>query len=235
MVVAYISKNIMDVKRDRYGHPRTGSETYDNSRKPQLPNFDHFLRSTGHLALGNREPGRLENSFVNSSHGQSSLPTPPATSGPSWLDEVRHERHSESQYAVVDDLDYPQVEPQRRASVMLPFKSRPQPRPTRAYSSTNASLPSNDAMSWQHGQVIHEENVPGQGLCYVYDDGSTCPKEVDGDIVNPRWGTTKAGKPRKRLGQACNTCREKKIKCDPSYPKCSQCQRFNRECKFDAK
>lgn len=81
--------------------------------------------------------------------------------------------------------------------------------------------------------VIGEEGVPGKGECYVYDDGTAGQPSVNGDAVNPKWGTTKAGKPRKRLGQACNTCREKKIKCDPNVPKCAQCMKFGRECKFD--
>ncbi|EXJ91523.1 hypothetical protein A1O3_00071 [Capronia epimyces CBS 606.96] len=81
--------------------------------------------------------------------------------------------------------------------------------------------------------IVGEEVVPGRGICYIYDDGTVCQKNADGDGANPRWGTTKAGKPRKRLGQACNTCREKKIKCDPGVPKCAQCKKFGRECKFD--
>jgi Fungal specific transcription factor domain/Fungal Zn(2)-Cys(6) binuclear cluster domain len=82
--------------------------------------------------------------------------------------------------------------------------------------------------------VVKEANIDGKGLCYVYDDGTVCQKVINGDMVNPKWGTTKAGKPRKRLGQACNTCREKKIRCDPQIPKCAQCQKFGRECRFES-
>jgi hypothetical protein len=82
--------------------------------------------------------------------------------------------------------------------------------------------------------ILREEVIPGRGPCYVYQDGSVLQKIINGDTVNPKWGTTKAGKPRKRRGQACNTCREKKIKCDPSVPKCAQCQKFGRECRFDS-
>ena len=82
-------------------------------------------------------------------------------------------------------------------------------------------------------KVLREEIIPGKGLCYVYDDGSHIPKTIDSEPVNPQWGITKAGKPRKRLAQACTTCREKKIKCDPNFPKCLQCQKFGRECKFE--
>ena len=84
-------------------------------------------------------------------------------------------------------------------------------------------------------KVLREEDIPGKGVCYIYDDGSVLPKAIDGNSVNPQWGVTKAGKPRKRLAQACTTCREKKIRCDPgsSSSKCSQCLKFNRDCKFE--
>ena len=100
---------------------------------------------------------------------------------------------------------------------------------------------SSDANFVQHGlsthpqgkRMVSEEFITGRGICYVYDDGTICPKSIDGDSVNPAWGITKAGKPRKRLAQACTTCREKKIKCDPGSPKCLQCQKLGRECKFE--
>lgn len=52
-------------------------------------------------------------------------------------------------------------------------------------------------------QVVGQRDIPGEGLCYVFKDGSTCPTIIDGESVNPLWGTTKAGKARKRLAQAC--------------------------------
>jgi Fungal Zn(2)-Cys(6) binuclear cluster domain len=58
-------------------------------------------------------------------------------------------------------------------------------------------------------------------------------KVTYGDIVNPKSGTTKVGKRRKRSSHACITCREKKIRCDPRDSKCAQCKRFGRECKYD--
>ena len=81
-------------------------------------------------------------------------------------------------------------------------------------------------------QVVGEQIIPGEGPCWVYKDGSTCKKVIDGEVVNAQWGITKAGKPRKRLAIACTTCREKKIKCDPGEPKCVQCEKFGRECRF---
>ena len=113
--------------------------------------------------------------------------------------------------------------------------SYPNPNPLGAQQGMPGSLSAN--LSSERGSgpaTVREEVVPGRGLCYVYEDGAIVPKVPNVDSVNPKWGTTKAGKPRKRLGQACNTCREKKIKCDPSVPKCAQCQKFGRECKFDS-
>ena len=81
-------------------------------------------------------------------------------------------------------------------------------------------------------RVVAERDVPGEGPSWVYEDGSTCKKVIDGELVNAQWGVTKAGKPRKRLAIACTTCREKKIKCDPAEPKCVQCEKFGRECRF---
>lgn len=82
--------------------------------------------------------------------------------------------------------------------------------------------------------VVDERYIEGEGLCYVYADGSHCPKSINGVPVNASWGVTKAGKPRKRLAQACLTCREKKIKCQPNLPKCDQCQKFGRKCRFES-
>ncbi|KAF2646731.1 hypothetical protein P280DRAFT_512882 [Massarina eburnea CBS 473.64] len=80
-------------------------------------------------------------------------------------------------------------------------------------------------------RCVGQREVPGEGLCYVYEDGTFCRAVIDGEAVNPSWGITKAGKPRKRLAQACLTCREKKIKCEPGYPKCHQCAKSQRACR----
>ncbi|KAI0157805.1 hypothetical protein GGR57DRAFT_55871 [Xylariaceae sp. FL1272] len=81
-------------------------------------------------------------------------------------------------------------------------------------------------------RFVRQADVPGEGLCYFYDDGTHCKTVIDGEPVNAHWGVTKAGKPRKRLAIACLTCREKKIKCDPDFPRCVQCEKFGRVCKF---
>ncbi|KAF2734614.1 hypothetical protein EJ04DRAFT_436590 [Polyplosphaeria fusca] len=83
----------------------------------------------------------------------------------------------------------------------------------------------------QQSRCVGQREIPGEGICYVYEDGTFCRAIIDGEAVNPSWGITKAGKPRKRLAQACLTCREKKIKCEPGYPKCHQCAKSQRACR----
>jgi hypothetical protein len=80
-------------------------------------------------------------------------------------------------------------------------------------------------------RCVGQREIPGEGLCYIYEDGTICRAIIDGEPVNPSWGITKAGKPRKRLAQACLTCREKKIKCEPGYPTCHQCAKSQRVCR----
>ncbi|KAL5116617.1 hypothetical protein ACEQ8H_005495 [Pleosporales sp. CAS-2024a] len=60
-------------------------------------------------------------------------------------------------------------------------------------------------------RCVGQREIMNEGLCYVYEDGTYCRAIINGEPVNPSWGITKAGKPRKRLAQACLTCREKKI------------------------
>ena len=236
------SKPNMEVGHHHHHHrhqPGIRSIYHDphQNQPQQLPSFQHFVQEVGQADLAHRPPVNTETIPIDSSYrfGGSALPTPPATapshSSGFFKQEAQHYQHVRT----VEENDSGQAEAHRRSSFALPPTTRPQPRQSRAYSNNNVSNPPQDVMSWQHGRVIQEETIPGRGECYVYDDGYVCPKEINGDTVNPKWGTTKAGKPRKRLGQACNTCREKKIKCDPGIPKCSQCQRFNRECRFDTK
>ena len=78
---------------------------------------------------------------------------------------------------------------------------------------------------------VGKREIEGEGSCWVFADGTYCRTVVDGEPVNPSWGVTKAGKARKRLAQACLTCREKKIKCEPGLPKCTQCEKTGRVCR----
>ncbi|GJN74565.1 C6 transcription factor [Purpureocillium lilacinum] len=120
-----------------------------------------------------------------------------------------------------------------------PIHGSSNPPPTPSSTVTSEGMPSKDGLGpkiWTGThflpRFVRAAEVPGEGMCYFYDDGSHCKTVIDGEAVNAHWGVTKAGKPRKRLAIACVTCREKKIKCDPDYPRCVQCEKFGRVCKF---
>lgn len=81
-------------------------------------------------------------------------------------------------------------------------------------------------------RYVRSALVPGKGLHHFYDDGTRCKSVIDGKRVNPHWGITAAGKPRKRDSVACITCREEHTKCDPDYPQCAQCEQFGRVCRL---
>lgn len=94
---------------------------------------------------------------------------------------------------------------------------------------TNRSSRPNSTRTVQYTELI------GDGEYYVLADGTRMRASIAGERVNPQWGITKAGKPRKRLAKACITCREKKIKCeqgDTGQDKCGQCHRLGKECKI---
>ena len=68
---------------------------------------------------------------------------------------------------------------------------------------TSSTVPINDPLPFS--RLIGERDVPGEGPSWLYEDGTTCRKVIDGDPVNAQWGVTKADKPRKRLAIACTT------------------------------
>lgn len=80
---------------------------------------------------------------------------------------------------------------------------------------------------------VNEQYIEGKGRVYAYEDGSYCKVEIDGEKVNPAWGLTKAGRPRKRLAQACLPCREKKVKCEPGRAPecCMHCEKAQISCR----
>jgi len=114
----------------------------------------------------------------------------------------------------------------------LPYRTSEQRQQSNASSNRSRNQQEGPSVTQHIPRAVREEIIPGEGPCYVYEDGSHCRKVIDGETVHANWGVTKAGKPRKRLAIACMTCREKKIKCDPNWPKCLQCDKFGRECKF---
>jgi hypothetical protein len=213
----------------------------DPAPRQQLPSFSHFLSGVeqasqsrsplGHGVSNHHEIQRpvqaAHPNHANHNYGHSVVPT--ANQAPSLLnahtDQDVRQKLPNATYSIREVL--------QGSSQLLSTTPRTGSTPEKT---GVVNLPAVETSRIDTGLVkgaAREALIEGKGLCYVYEDGSICPKTVGGDVVNPKWGTTKAGKPRKRLGQACNTCREKKIRCDPQVPRCAQCQKFDRECKFE--
>ncbi|EME79785.1 uncharacterized protein MYCFIDRAFT_183812 [Pseudocercospora fijiensis CIRAD86] len=75
------------------------------------------------------------------------------------------------------------------------------------------------------------QDVPGIGPHHFYKGGLCIPTHVYGEAVNPLWGLTRGKVPRKRLSVACQTCRAKKIRCEPSFGGCLQCKKAEKPCR----
>lgn len=225
-----------------YGSPLQERKSFAHSPKPQLPNFEHFLRGAGQPDLSQGR-SRYEPGIENlNAPGPASLPTPPLTTPnapfSSWEPNTYVQTSPSDHSSTISSRPSFTYESQRRASLALPIQARPQARFMRAYSSTNAEHSHHEYLGGQYEQVIHEEDYSDRSpeMMHQRSTMTTSRDVAPVDIGSSIWGVTKAGKPRKRLSQACITCREKKIKCDPGGgPKCSQCLRFNRECRFDTK
>ncbi|KKK12851.1 hypothetical protein AOCH_004043 [Aspergillus ochraceoroseus] len=137
-------------------------------------------------------------------------------------DTAHPDRHTNAPHQL-----YPHTSPKR-------YGNRAHEKESEGFSSPETTDSNKSRKAQVRPHVVDERYVEGEGLCYIYADGTHCPKAIDGVPVNANWGVTKAGKPRKRLAQACLTCREKKIKCQPNLPKCDQCQKSGRECRFES-
>ncbi|KAI9685908.1 MAG: hypothetical protein M1822_004186 [Bathelium mastoideum] len=127
----------------------------------------------------------------------------------------------------------PEQDERRSGSVPVSLVHRPGPS-TGTTIRPGSEQPSTARSSQDYEQkpaCIGQREIEGEGTCWVFADGSYYRTVVDGEPVNPDWGLTKAGKARKRLAQACLTCREKKIKCEPGFPKCTQCEKSGKTCR----
>lgn len=222
-------------------HHRSYSDKPDTNSRPRLPPLRNVIEGAGRPDLTYQHSFPVpsgKSPFPNSpSQGQLSASPSSLTWSPSSEPKVSYKNSPPQQPRARPGLESHFSNPEygRRATVTLPPMSSSGDGNCSTYHLTTPSTePYGLGPHTKPKKVLREEVIPGKGLCYIYDDGSYCQKIINGDPVNPNWGTTKAGKPRKRLGQACNTCREKKIKCDPGNPKCSQCHKFGRECRFEA-
>ena len=91
----------------------------------------------------------------------------------------------------------------------------------------------------QHGIIskgeVEVQSFRVQGFHDVAPSRESLQVDPGIDLENGYFGITKAGRPRKRLAQACVACRERKTKCEPNNlsKTCRACQKSGRGCRFD--
>ncbi|KAH6652226.1 hypothetical protein BKA67DRAFT_660991 [Truncatella angustata] len=225
--------------------PRSVYEPRLEQERTALPSVSH--RFPGPLSPRNHEFDRAQNAPRNDSTTSSRWSSQSSQSDSRRPEYVFGTREAASSFRPVNDrLPYPPIGQKPSHDSLGGYREQlqRQPQPS-GHSSNLLSSGASEAAPVKDGlgpkiwtgthflpRFVRQAEVPGEGLCYFYDDGSHCKTVIDGEQVNAHWGVTKAGKPRKRLAIACLTCREKKIKCDPDFPRCVQCEKFGRVCKF---
>ncbi|KAJ5649656.1 uncharacterized protein N7484_003379 [Penicillium longicatenatum] len=252
------------LRRGENAEPGTGPPPGESASQPQpprteqLPSVRHLLTPAAgpnsppayHQPFGTSTPGtdHREYSYPFRGHepAHASQITPVSTQDRGRSESFPHPQTgtlpSLSQVAMHSPRDMTHHTATRSEPSAVSFQHSQSPFHGTLYHenpSSTGDISSPESASRVSGQstlplVIDERYVEGEGICYFYADGSHVPKLINGVLVNANWGITKAGKPRKRLAQACLTCREKKIKCQPNLPKCDQCQKSGRECRFES-
>lgn len=110
--------------------------------------------------------------------------------------------------------------------------------PTTAYGHRRKTSSSSGHSGTRPPVPVSQVSVPGQGNYFRYSDGAVVPAQVEGLPVNPQYGITKQGLPRKRGSHACQSCRNKKIKCEldslnsSTDAPCKACARTSSECQW---
>jgi hypothetical protein len=204
---------------------RTGSSSYSPNWPPVNNSQPSWSDSLGSSASGQRRPSQVPATPFNptpppfhrlsldvSATDRYSQPTPiiplgarpslPALPPPPHLRKLSDYQSSH----VPEQLTHPTqgvdtVEPSH-SQATSPYRQENEGDIARRLNATQGMRGAPPASNYSL-QCVGQRHIPGEGMCYVFKDGSTCPTIIDGEPVNPLWGTTKAGKARKRLAQAC--------------------------------
>lgn len=206
---------------------RTGSPSEPSSGYPS-PHPEEYNAPSYHRQGGNAFPGHIS----RGSHPQSQYTNIGRDSLPPSMISPQH-RPSYPSSLERSRTDW-QPSPPTPSSTPFPWPPVQRPEYRTAGPSVSPHLREPLSTVKPNPKVVCEKTIPGEGPCYVYEDGTHVRKFIDGELVNAQWGITKAGRPRRRLAIACMTCREKKIKCDPTDLKCVQCDKSGRECHFQS-
>lgn len=210
--------------------PADTDSTWDKlSQKPRLPSFNAFLSGVGRPDLrfsSGPVPYRMESRSVVGRGQTNDAPwghNRPQLSIPAFPNQ--NEPHLSDPASYLPKHHHPPQPCHFRPPISSNLPERLEPLPSYL---TQGPLLDGDGSR----VVVDRGTVPGRRVCYIYDIGGICRKFVNGNTISPQWGTTKAGKLRKRLTQACDSCREKKVKCDAGGPPCVQCQKLGRKYAF---
>lgn len=196
---------------------------YDSERPPSLHSLRYWTSDPGSLGFRSVNHGRSQfRGDTELPKGKYTLDSRSLAFRSSQDFRIQFHRNKDGSHSYHDQL---------------PSNQNTPPIPTST--TTSKGIPTKDDLGpkiWKGThflpRFVRAAEVPGAGLCYLYDDGSYCKAMINGETVNAHLGVTKAGKPRKRLAMACTTCREKKIKCDLGFPQCAQCEKVGRICKL---
>ncbi|KAH0840544.1 hypothetical protein FOPE_05705 [Fonsecaea pedrosoi] len=116
-----------------------------------------------------------------------------------------------------------------------PMNGRAWAYPNTSRSEVHTATPDPRAASTSHGPgraTTEEELVDPPGSCHAHEKDSMCSKNSDGDGLSSTWSSSRSTNLKKRNGQACDGCRERKMRCDFKFPKCTMCKSIDRECTF---
>jgi hypothetical protein len=248
----YPLTSLLDHSRHSLGGPR-------NSCNPQIPTSPSILQpqSTYHAQFDQRDHplqplGSFDRPSSPRSHDtvlNSSSPRSETDSGGKWPMRHYFYRHwyalgsRDTGYLFPPDhsrLQFPGPGDRRLGhEENRPAKSEIDTVPTSASTVASDGVPSRDDLGpkiWVgthfRPRFVRTAEVPGEGICHFYDDGSHCKIVIDGKAVNAHLGVTSVGKPRKRVPIACIKCRTKKTKCHLDYPRCARCEKLGLICEF---
>lgn len=212
-------------------------------------NPDPFTSVTRHLS---EQPGRF--SSITLSPSSESQPSPPivlSESGRSPLPEP-HQFFSWARLPCESsspDIGYATDSQQRlfvrdSSETSLPTHSLPtlrlSPRssPESVFQTHQSPQVSTQTNPSNHDWACGADPRPyGDSYMFEHSAGESLRPSIWQDTqLHVDWGRTKAGKPRKRLAQACLSCRKKKIRCHPNLAtaRCQQCEKSSANCRFES-
>ena len=181
-----------------------------------LPSFDHFVSTLGHMKSERPHTLLIEkpSTFPETSKVERHVPLPsPISDAPHPLQRVERASFSHTLNPVEDQPT--DASTSSTQSPISPWKPNRTPR---------------DAYEMRQGFF--------SGMKPLQPRGAIPPALQTGTTLTLRTSSTEqdltlAGKPRKRSAQACQRCREMKIKCRLQGPGCTTCMRQGLGCTFE--